>query len=139
MPHHVIYDGNCNLCTNFVQLLEQVDRGDRFDYIPMQDRETLAQFDISEADCAFGMMLIDADHPDQRWQGSAAAEEIARQLPLATGLVEFYRRLPGLKDLGDRAYDQIRDNRYAWFGRREQTYRSAYPCNCPPTTTAAEV
>ncbi len=134
--YHVIYDGNCNLCTSFVQLLEQVDRGDRFDYLPMQDRATLDQFDISEADCALGMILIDADNPSQRWQGSDAAEEIARQLPLGAAPIEFYRALPGAKALGDRAYEQIRDNRYRWFGRREQTYQSAYPCNCAPPATA---
>jgi len=27
-------------------------------------------------DCELGMILIDADSPERRWQGSAAAEEI---------------------------------------------------------------
>ncbi len=127
MLYHVIYDGDCNLCTSLVQGLEQWDQGDRFDYIPMQDSSALAQFGLQAADGEGGMILIDAQQPERRWQGSAAAEEIARQFPLGAGFIDLYRALPGAKPLGDRAYAQVRDQRYAWFGRREQTYHSAYP------------
>ena len=36
MSYYVIYDGNCNLCVTFTQLLETFDQGQRFQYIPMQ-------------------------------------------------------------------------------------------------------
>jgi hypothetical protein len=39
----------------------------------------------------------------------------------------LYRNFPGLKFLGDRGYEQIRDHRYEWFGRRNTLYLSAYP------------
>lgn len=114
----VIYDGECNLCTGLVQPLRAID-GDRlFCYAPMQDQATLERYGIAIADCALGMILIDQDNPDRRWQGSAAAEEIARLLPAGAPLVAAYRSLPGLKPLGDLVYEQIRDHRYAWFGRR---------------------
>ena len=70
----VIYDGNCNLCTTLVQLLEQLDRGGQFRYAPMQDESTLAEFGVSAADCELGMSLIDTEQPDRRWQGSDADE-----------------------------------------------------------------
>jgi predicted DCC family thiol-disulfide oxidoreductase YuxK len=130
MKYHVIYDGNCNLCTTLTHALAQLDRGDRFDYIPMQDKATLAQFDITAADCEMGMILIDAENPCRRWQGSDAAEEITNLLPLGNAPIGLYRTLPGLKALGDRLYAQIRDNRYQWFGRRAQTDRSPYPIGC---------
>lgn len=125
--YYVIYDGNCNLCVNLVRLLEQLDRGDRFRYSPMQDETILQQFSITPQDCELGMILIDADNPAQRWQGSAAAEEIGRLLPLGHLFVDAYRSLPGIKWAGDRTYEQIRDNRYALFGKRETTYQSRYP------------
>lgn len=128
--YHVIYDGNCNLCVTFSQLLEKFDRGKLFDYIPMQDRETLEQFDIKEEDCQMGMILIDANNPELRWQGSDAAEEIARLLPAGELFIAAYRAIPGMKWVGDRAYAQIRDNRYNWFGKRNSTYHSAYPIGC---------
>lgn len=127
MTYTVIYDGGCNLCVSLVQLLEQLDRGQRFRYIPMQDQEVLAQWQLQPRDCEAGMILIQDQAPHQRWQGSAAAEEIARILPGGEVFVSTYRSLPGVKDLGDRGYAQIRDNRYDWFGKRQEIYQSSYP------------
>lgn len=130
MDYHVIYDGNCNLCVTLVQLLEKLDRGQLFDYIPMQDEDTLKQFQVTHKDCQMGMILIDAKMPARRWQGSDAAEEIGSILPYGEVFVKAYRALPGLKWTGDRLYAQVRDNRYALFGKRESTYKSPYPVGC---------
>lgn len=130
MNYHVIYDGNCNLCTTLVQLLENLDKGALFDYIPMQDEATLKGFNITPKDCEMGMILIDGNNPERRWQGSDAAEEIGHLLPGGELFINAYRALPGVKWTGDRLYAQIRDNRYSWFGRRDRTYQSAYPVGC---------
>ncbi|MEB3830465.1 thiol-disulfide oxidoreductase DCC family protein [Phormidium sp. CCY1219] len=130
MNYLVIYDGDCNLCTNLVQGLENLDKGDRFSYIPMQDEETLAQLEITPQECEGGMILIDSDRLERRWQGSDAAEEIGSLLPGGNLFVNAYRSLPGMKWMGDRVYEQIRDNRYQLFGKRENTYQSAYSGNC---------
>jgi predicted DCC family thiol-disulfide oxidoreductase YuxK len=124
---YVIYDGNCNLCSNLVQLLEGFDRGKLFSYAPMQDESTLQRFGITADDCQLGMLLIDAAHPERRWQGSAAAEEISRLLPAGQAVIDLYRAIPGVKWGGDRLYEQIRDNRYTLFGKRSETYQTAYP------------
>ncbi len=126
-PYLVIFDGRCNLCTTLVQALERLDQGQRFRYIPMQDESTLQQWHITPEDCEKGMILIQVADPQQRWQGSDAAEEIARLLPGGAAVIQAYRVLPGLKWLGDRTYEQVRDNRYAWFGQRPETYASDYP------------
>lgn len=126
MTYYVIYDGNCNLCTTLVQLLENLDQGQKFRYISMQDETSLQQWKITPQDCEMGMILINADAPQQRWQGSTAAEEIGRLLPMGEVFVNAYRSLPGLKWIGDRTYEQIRDNRYTLFGKRQTTYRSSY-------------
>lgn len=130
MTYYVIYDGNCNLCVTFVQLLESLDNGQMFRYAPMQDDQTLKQWKITPQDCELGVILIDADAPSRRWQGTAAAEEIGRLLPLGDVFVSAYRSLPGLKWMGDRAYEQIRDNRYTLFGKRSSTYNTAYSVDC---------
>lgn len=127
MMYHVIYDGNCNLCVNLVKLLAQLDQGCQFRFAPMQDQATLDQFGITPQTCELGLILIQANDPTQRWQGSAAAEEIGRLLPAGSGFVSAYRAIPGLKGLGDRVYEQIRDNRYQLFGKRDTTYQSPYP------------
>ncbi|MBE9128296.1 MULTISPECIES: thiol-disulfide oxidoreductase DCC family protein [unclassified Coleofasciculus] len=130
MKYHVIYDGNCNLCVTLVQLLENLDKGQQFDYLPMQDETTCANFGITPQDCEMGMILIDASLPERRWQGSDAAEEIGRLLPMGDVFVSAYRAMPGMKWAGDRTYEQVRDNRYSWFGKRSNTYKSAYPVGC---------
>jgi predicted DCC family thiol-disulfide oxidoreductase YuxK len=130
MKYHVIYDGNCNLCVTLVQVLENLDKGQLFDYIPMQDEERLKNFGVTPQDCEMGMILIDANSPQRRWQGSDAAEEIGRLLPVGDVFVSAYRAMPGMKWMGDRVYEQVRDNRYSWFGKRSNTYKSAYPVGC---------
>ena len=130
MKYHVIYDGNCNLCVPLVQQMENLDKGQQFDYIPMQDGNTLKEFGITPQDCEMGMILIDANQPERRWQGSEAIEEIASLLPMGNTLIDTYRSLPGMKWLESSAYEQIRDNRYNWFGKRSSTYHSAYPVGC---------
>lgn len=114
MNYHVVYDGKCNLCVSFTQLLGQFDRGQLFDYIPMQDEVSLEKFGITGQDCEQGMILIDANSPERRWQGSDAAEEIIRLLPMGGLFIATYRALPGMKWFGDRTYEQIRDNRYTF-------------------------
>lgn len=130
MRYTVIYDGNCNLCVSWVKLLEQLDQGQRFDYVPMQDHSALAQWQISPQDCEAGMILLNNELPERRWQGSDAAEEITHLLPAGAGLIQAYRALPGVKWMGDRVYEQLRDNRYAWFGQRAEMYQSPLGRDC---------
>ncbi|MEM8675856.1 MAG: DCC1-like thiol-disulfide oxidoreductase family protein [Cyanobacteria bacterium P01_G01_bin.67] len=118
MKYQVVYDSKCNLCSTFAQLLKQFDREQTFSYLPMQDEAKLANYGITISDCDAGMILIDTDEPDRRWQGSEAAEEIARLLPLGEPFIAAYRAIPGMKWFGDRSYEQIRDHRYEWFGER---------------------
>ncbi|WP_254174231.1 thiol-disulfide oxidoreductase DCC family protein [Planktothrix pseudagardhii] len=130
MTYHVIYDGNCNLCVTLVQLLEILDQGHQFTYIPMQDEQGLSHFAITPGECNLGMILIDGNQPNHRWQGSDAAEEIGRLLPAGGIFVATYRALPGLKWIGDRLYEQVRDHRYLLFGKRSTPYQSTYPSCC---------
>jgi len=123
MRYIVIYDGLCNLCTSLVQLLERLDGGRTFAYLPMQDECVSTYWQVEPATCALGMLLIDREAPERRWQGAAAAEEIGRLLPFGEPFVAAYRALPGLKTFGDRCYVEVRDHRYDWFGRRP-LYRS---------------
>ncbi len=130
--YSVIYDGNCNLCVTLVRLLERLDKGEQFRYVPMQDEATLARFGVSEADCELGMLLIALDEAgeptNRRWQGSDAAEEIGHLLPMGAVFVQAYRALPGMKPAGDKTYEFVRDNRYRLFGKRDETYQPMYTC-----------
>ncbi len=121
MKYQIVYDSKCNLCSTFAQLLKQFDRDQTFAYIPMQDQASLANYGIVPQDCEAGMILIDTEQPARRWQGSEAAEEIVRLLPLGETFIAAYRAIPGMKWFGDRSYEQIRDHRYQWFGERKNS------------------
>lgn len=131
----VIYDGNCNLCVTLVKLLEQIEGSGHFVYVPMQDEVALTQLGVSAEACEMGMLLIEltaaGEATGRRWQGSDAAEEIGRLLPMGAAFVQAYRSMPGAKVTGDRTYAFIRDNRYQLFGKRDQTYRSPQPIQWP--------
>jgi hypothetical protein len=103
----------------------------------MQNQVVLEQLQIAPADCELGMILINAEDPEQRWQGSAAAEEIGRLLPGGQAFVALYRSIPGVKPVGDRFYEQVRDNRYQLFGQRQSTYYSNYPSGMSSASDAA--
>ena len=128
--YYVIYDGNCNLCVSLVKLLEKLDQGKTFNYAAMQEMGVLSALDINEDDCQKGMILISTTTPQQKWQGSDAAEEIARILPTGDIFIKFYRLLPGFKNMGDGLYSYIRDNRYDLFGKTGETYFSDFPISC---------
>jgi predicted DCC family thiol-disulfide oxidoreductase YuxK len=126
MNYFVIYDGNCNLCVTLVKLLENLDKGKQFSYVPMQNLEKLQQLAITPQDCELGIILINSQQSEKRWQGSNAAEEIGRLLPMGEIFAKAYQALPGLKFVGDRVYEQVRDHRYTLFGKRTNTYKSQY-------------
>jgi predicted DCC family thiol-disulfide oxidoreductase YuxK len=130
MTYLVIYDGDCNLCAGLVQLLERLDQGRTFAYSPMQNAEILARFQLAIADMVLGVMLIDLNCPSIRWQGSSAIEEIAKLLPNAAPFVHLYLQIKPIKWLGDRTYEQIRNHRYALFGKRSHTFVSEFAPIC---------
>ena len=66
----------------------------------MQNKPVLTQFGITAEDCNLGMILIDSEQPTERWQGSSAAEEIARLLLLGDTFIAAYRSIPGMKWIG---------------------------------------
>lgn len=127
LMYFVIYDGNCNFCVTLVRFLESFDGGKRFRYVPMQQTATLESLDITPETCEQGMILIDSKHPERRWQGSDAAEEIGRLLPFGETFVNLYRSLPGVKSSGDQVYAVVRDRRYDFFGKRDSTYLPKHP------------
>lgn len=118
MLYQIIYDDHCNLCSTGVDILKRLDVQGLFDYIPMSDTFALQTFNLTPASCEIGMYLIDTQQPERRWQGSEAVEKITQLLPGGDLFINLYRAIPGAKWLGDRTYEQIRDHRYEWFGRK---------------------
>ncbi|MCS6959344.1 MAG: DUF393 domain-containing protein [Pseudanabaenaceae cyanobacterium SKYGB_i_bin29] len=131
----VIYDGNCNLCTTFVKLMETIDRGRLFRYVPMQKEELLQELGVNPEEMAQGVILLEGwqEKTGRKYQGMAAIERIGELLPGFPLLVQLYNQIPGVKPLVTSGYAWVRDHRYQLFGQCP-IYESQYPF-CRPCPT----
>ena len=112
----ILFDGVCNLCNGAVTFIIKRDKDDLFRYAALQSKvgEELIGKNVIDTSNPESMVLID----DGRcYTKSSAALKIARHLsggyPLLYGLMV----LPAV--IRDWMYDQIAQNRYRWFGKRE--------------------
>lgn len=112
----ILFDGICNLCNGAVVFIIKRDHQDLFRYAALQSDigKELTQKHNIDTTKVDSIVLIEADRHCTK---SSAALRIARHLsggyPLLYGLII----LP--KFIRDRMYDVIAENRYRWFGKRE--------------------
>jgi predicted DCC family thiol-disulfide oxidoreductase YuxK len=103
----LIYDGECGLCRQAVELLHRWDREHVLRFVPFQDEAAVAAFGIALPALAAAMHLV---LPDGRvFAGADAAPELLRLLPGKRWIAPLFR-VPGALPLARRAY--------AWIARR---------------------
>jgi len=113
----VLFDGVCNLCNGVVRTIIPLDPAGRIHFAPlqsavgtaMQERHGLDSTDLET------VVLVEGR---KRYTKSAAAIRIAELLGWPYKLARAGRLVP--RSLRDRLYDVVAENRYDWFGRREQ-------------------
>ena len=110
MPDHVlIYDGDCAMCTRWMERVRRWDRDGRIEALPLQSPVVAARFPQLTHDA-----LMEAMHfvePDGRVSaGAQAAERMLRILPLGGGLGWLFH-LPGARRIADRVYRTVAANR----------------------------
>ncbi len=105
----VIYDGECGICRQSVDLLKRWDREQVLRYVPFQDEAAVARFRIALPTLAAAMHLV---FPDGRvFAGADAAPELLRLLPGKRWLAVWFR-IPGVMPLARRGY--------AWIAARRR-------------------
>ena len=105
----VIYDGECGVCQQSVDLLKRWDREQVLRYVPFQDEAAVARFRIALPALAAAMHLV---FPDGRvFAGADAAPELLRLLPGRHWLAVWFR-IPGVMPLARRVY--------AWIAARRR-------------------
>lgn len=114
----VLFDGVCNLCDDAVQRIIKHDRKDIFRFASLQSdfgKELVAErgLDPEELD---SIILIDPGVA--YYKKSTAALEISRELSGGYSLLKNFLFIP--ESLRDGIYDFIANNRYKWFGKKEQ-------------------
>ncbi|MCH4823141.1 thiol-disulfide oxidoreductase DCC family protein [Gramella lutea] len=114
----ILFDGVCNLCDGAVQFIIKHDKKDVFRYASLQSeigKKLVAErgIDPEEID---SIMLIEPGVAYYR--KSTAALEIARDLSGGYSLLKNFIFIPEI--MRDGVYDFIANNRYRWFGKKEQ-------------------
>jgi predicted DCC family thiol-disulfide oxidoreductase YuxK len=105
----VIYDGECSICQQSVDLLKRWDREHALRYVPFQDEAAVARFRIALPALAAAMHLV---FPDGRvFAGADAVPELLPLLPGKRWLAVWFR-IPGVLPLARRLYARIAARRH---------------------------
>jgi predicted DCC family thiol-disulfide oxidoreductase YuxK len=113
----VLFDGVCNLCNGVIQFLIPRDPEGRLKYAALQSEAGQAllerhDFPTEEFD---SFVLVEGE---KTYTKSGAAIRIAELLGWPYRIAGIGRVVP--RRLRDRLYEFVADNRYDWFGRKDQ-------------------
>ncbi|MBX0324636.1 thiol-disulfide oxidoreductase DCC family protein [Halomicroarcula sp. F13] len=113
----LLFDGVCNLCNRTVQFVVPRDPTGIVRFAPLQSEvgtELLERVGLP-TDEMESVVLVEGD---EVYRKSAAAIRVAELLGWPYSLASVGRLVPdGLRDA---AYDVVAENRYDWFGRKDQ-------------------
>ena len=113
----VLFDGVCNLCNGLVSFLIPRDSDGRLQFAALQSdagQELLTRHGLP-TDGFDSFVLVEGE---QLYTKSAAAIRVAELLGWPYRAARVGRLVP--RGHRDSIYDIVADNRYDWFGRKEQ-------------------
>lgn len=116
-PAVILFDGVCNLCNGFVQLVINHDSGGRFRFTSLQSepgQKLLAQYGKTVASTPETVVLVEKGRV---YTHSTAVLRILRGLGGAWQLLYVGMILP--RALRDALYRFVARHRYQWFGQQE--------------------
>ena len=114
----ILFDGVCNLCDGAIQFIIKHDKKDVFRYASLQSelgKELVSERGLNPEEID-SIMLIEPGVAYYR--KSTAALEISRDLSGGYSLLKNFLFIPEV--MRDGIYDFIANNRYKWFGKKEQ-------------------
>lgn len=109
----VFFDGVCNLCDSTVQRVIARDPDGVFKFAPLQG-DTAKRLLLPDRD--YNSVIVKTN--DTLYERSDAVIEILRALPRRGVLFHLLRCTP--RPLRDFFYQWVAQNRYRWFGRKDQ-------------------
>ena len=113
----ILFDGVCNLCNKTIQTIIERDEERIFRFAPLQSDVALQIVNERGIDTSNFDSVILIEPGVAYYEKSTAAIEIAKHLRGYKWL-RFFKPLPeGLRNM---VYNLIANNRYKWFGRKEE-------------------
>jgi len=115
----LLFDGVCNLCNGFVQFVIKIDPQGKFRFASLQSdigQELLTQHRLSPKSLNT-VVMIDGSRAYTR---SDVPLEAARKLGGFWTLFYVFKIIP--RSLRDGIYNWIAQNRYRWFGKKDECW-----------------
>ena len=115
----LFYDGYCNLCSSLTQFVKDIDSKAVIQYAPLQSpevKEFLASYGIDTNNITTVVCALEG----KIYTKSTAVIKVMQQLPglsLTAGLLLL---VP--VQIRDSIYELVANNRYQWFGQREECF-----------------
>lgn len=112
----LIFDGECNLCNNWVKLVLRFDKKQRFKFCSLQSEQgrKLIGDQISLETLPQTVVLIEND---KLYTHSTAALRVVQQLAFPVSMLVVFKIIP--VKVRDGVYNWIARNRYKWFGKQQ--------------------
>jgi predicted DCC family thiol-disulfide oxidoreductase YuxK len=112
----LIFDGECNLCNNWVKLVLRFDKKQRFKFCSLQSEQgrKLIGDQISLETLPQTVVLIENE---KLYTHSTAALRVVQQLAFPVSMLVVFKIIP--VKVRDVVYNWIARNRYKWFGKQQ--------------------
>ncbi len=113
----ILFDGVCNICNSSVQFIIRRDRKKHFLFASLESdaaRLILLQFPMKKLDLT-SILFVENE---QIYDRSTAVLKITRKLKGGYSFLYAFIIIP--KFLRDWVYQQFANNRYRWFGKKDQ-------------------
>jgi predicted DCC family thiol-disulfide oxidoreductase YuxK len=107
----VVYDGNCNVCSRIVSILERRDKDERLEIIPSAAAHAAGRFPWIPAVAYSQSLQVIRTADNRTWQGAAAVEQLLDVLPKGR-FVSWIFSVPFARPAAEKLYRAFAKNRY---------------------------
>lgn len=116
-PAIILFDGVCNLCNSSVDFVIKHDKKNRFLFTSLQSeagKNILKKYSLPADDLTSFVLVQEG----KAYTKSTAALKVLKQLSSFVSIFYLFMVLP--KFIRDAMYNRLADNRYKWFGKKEE-------------------
>ena len=107
----VVYDGNCNVCSRIVAVLERRDKHERLEIVSSAAARGSGRFPWIPSDAYAQSLQVIRKADNRTWQGAAAVEQLLDVLPKGR-FVSWIFSLPFARPVAEKLYRAFARNRY---------------------------
>lgn len=113
----LLFDGVCNLCNSSVQFIIKNDKKGKFKFASLQSdygQKAIKEYNLGDENLKTVILIADG----KAYKKSTAALEVAKRMDGLWPLLYIFWIVP--YPLRDLIYNWVANNRYKWFGKKDQ-------------------